>query len=188
MEAARQEQYQLPLLQLDDKMAQVDVSGISYFLPIVSFLLVFILVYAVLAKTKLLDNKWVNLFLSFLLATIFISAVGPREYIINIGAWFAVFFVSLLLIMLLLGLVGKDMNFMHKGIGVAFVILLILMFIISAIVVFSDSLGQFLPWSYGGGSADAQKITEWLYSTRVLGAILLIVVSAVVSWILVKAK
>ena len=169
-------------------MTQVDVSGISYFLPIISFLLVFILVYAVLAKTKLLDNKWVNLFISFLLATIFISAVGPREYIVNIGAWFAVFIVSLLLILLLLGLIGKDMNFIHKGIGVAFVIMLILMFVVSAIVVFSDSLGPFLPWSYGGGSAEAQKITDWLYSTRIIGAILLVAVSAIVSWILVRAK
>ncbi|MEK6850321.1 MAG: hypothetical protein AABX85_01975, partial [Nanoarchaeota archaeon] len=111
------------------------------------------------------------------------------DYVINISAWFVVFLISLFLLLILMGLVGKDMNFMHKGIGIAFVILLILMFIISAIVVFSDSLGPFMPWnSQDSGSAEVQNITSWLYSGRVMGAILLVIVSAVAAWILTRGK
>jgi|SRR3989344_2463363 len=170
-------------------VAQIDVSGISYFLPIISFLVVWIIVFAILNKTKIIEQPILQTFVAFLFATIFVAAVGPREYIINVSAWFAVFLISLFLIMLIMGLVGKDMSFMNKGIGVAFVIIVILMFIISAIVIFSDYLGPYLPWSYSSsGNSDASAITSWLYSARVMGAVLLIVVSAVVSWILVKSK
>jgi len=169
-------------------MVQADLSGISYFLPILGFLIVWIIVYAVLNKTKIIEQQWLQIFVAFIFSTIFVAAVGPREYVVNITAWFAVFLVSLFLIMVIMGLVGKDMNFMNKGIGVAFVILVILMFIVSAIIIFSDSLGPYLPWNYGTGNPDASRITNWLYSERVMGAVLLIIVSAIVSWILVKAQ
>lgn len=170
-------------------MAQVDVSGIAYFLPILSFLAVCIIIFAVLNKTKIIEQKWLQAFVAIIFAAIFIAAVGPSDYVINISAWFVVFLISLFLLLILMGLVGKDMNFMHKGIGIAFVVLLILMFIISAIVVFSDSLGPFMPWNNSdSGSAEVQNVTSWLYSGRVMGAILLVIVSAIAAWILTRGK
>lgn len=169
-------------------MATVDLSGIQYVLPIVSFLLVFVIVFAVLQKSKIIEKVWIQVFTSFLFATIFISATGPAKYVENASAWFGVFFVSLFLIMLMMGLVGKNMESLHKPIGIVFVVLVILMFIISAIVVFNDTLSPYLPWSADHGSGSAGDFTNWFYSGRVMGAVLLIVVSAIVSLILMKAK
>lgn len=170
-------------------MVQADLSGISYFLPILSFLIVFIIVYAVLKKIELIKEQWVNIFVSFILATIFVSVVGARDYVVNIVPWFAILFVSLFLILLILGLVGKQVDFLHKGIGIAFVVATVLMFFISAIFVFSDYFSPYLPWNNGyGANPDVLTITGWFFSGRVLGAILLLVVSAVVSWVLVNAK
>jgi hypothetical protein len=168
-------------------MAEVaDLSGISYFLPILSFLVVFIIVFAVLNKTKLLgENKWWQLFVSFIIATIFVSAAGARDYVLNIIPWFGVLIVSFVLILAVVAFIGEPLKDMHKGLGIAFVIILILAFLVSAIFVFSDYIAPYLPWNYpaGGGSV----LADWLYSPRVFGAILLLIVSAVVSWILVKA-
>lgn len=168
-------------------MAQTaDLSGIEYFLPILSFLVVFIIIFAVLNKTKIIgENKWWQLFVSFVFATIFISAAGARDYVLNIIPWFAILIVSFVLILAVVAFIGKPIENMSKGLGIAFIIILILAFLVSAIFVFSDYIGPYLPWNYpaGGGSV----LVDWLYSPRVFGAILLLIVSAVVSWILVKA-
>lgn len=171
-------------------MAQADLSGISFFLPILSFLVVFIIMFVLFVKTKLVgENKWAQAFVSFVFATIFVSAIGPREYILNITVWFSVLLVSLFFIMLIVGALGGKVDFMHKGIGVAFVILTIIMFIVSAIFVFSEYFAPYLPWSSGAGAdSDVLYVTSWIFSPRVVGAALLLIVSGIASWILFKTK
>ncbi len=169
-------------------MSQVDLTGITYFLPIISFLLVFVIVFAVLQKSKIIEKVWIQIFTAFLASTLFIAATGPTKYVENILPWFVIFIIALFLIFVMMGFVGKNLEFLHKGIGVAFVILVIIMFIISAVVVFNDTLSPYLPWSSDSGTGSAGQFTDWFYSGRVMGAVLLIVVSAIVSFILMKAK
>jgi len=53
-------------------MDVVSLSAVGYFMPIFSFLLVFIVVYALFAKTKILgDGPAVMLFVSFILSIVF---------------------------------------------------------------------------------------------------------------------
>ena len=98
--------------------------------------------------------------------------------------------VSFVLILAVVAFIGKPVENMNKGLGVAFIVILILAFLISAIFVFSDYISPYLPWSQGygaGGNQDVLGLLDWIFSPRVFGAILLLIVSAVVSWILVKA-
>ena len=54
-----------------------DVSAITYFAPIAAFLVVFLVAFAILHKSRLLgDLKWVNLFVSLVLAALFISVAA----------------------------------------------------------------------------------------------------------------
>jgi len=163
-------------------MATADLSSINYFLPLLGFLLVFIIIFVILKKTKLIENPYFEVFVSFLVATVFVSAAGSVDYVLNILPWFAILAVSLFLILALVGFSGKHEG-LHKGIGIAFVILLILAFVVSAIVVYSSYIGPYLP-----GSPNQSGIAGWIYSPPVLGGLLLLVVSALVSWVLVKAK
>jgi len=168
-----------------------DLSAVNYVLPIASFLLVFIIVFAVLFKTKLLgENKWVQLFLSLIVAVIFVSFVGARDYVATIVPWFAVLVVALFLILFMLGFVGAKMPAFSKGIAVIFVILLAVVFIVSAFFVFSHVLVKYVPGpSYGvNANPNVTALTNWLYSAKVMGAVFLIIIAALVSWILVKAK
>jgi len=168
-------------------MVAVDVSGISYFAPILAFLIVFVIIFAVLNKTKIFGevNNWVLLFVSFLVATVFVSAAGVRDYVLTITPWFAALIVSLFFLLFILAFVGKPLDDWNKGIGILFIIVLIIVFLISGFVVFSDFL---MPYLSGEGSEGSLGwlFNQSIYNSRVFGALLLIAISAVVSWVLMR--
>jgi len=167
-----------------------DVSAITYFAPILSFLMVFVLMFALLAKTKILgEEKFIQLFISFLIATIFITAASVRQLVLDVIPWFAVFVVALFCILALAGFIGKG-DLIGKGVGWVFIILVIALFVISGVKIFSIAFTPYLPGpSYGtGGNSDILYFTDFIYSARFLGAALLLGVAALVSWVLVKTK
>jgi len=165
-----------------------DVSALTYFAPIAMFLLIFLVVFAILHKTKVLgENKWIHLFVGLLIASLFISFGSAREYVQTIVPWVAVLLISLFFVLLIIGFAGKPMDFMTKGIGIAFFVVLIIIFLVSAYFVFSHVVGPYMPWStHTGISSDGARVTGWIYSSRVVGAVVLIVISAIVAWILTK--
>ncbi len=169
-------------------MAVMDVSGISYFLPLLTFLVVFLVAYAVAKKTEFFDSEGLKLFVAFLIAIIFISAAGPRAYVESIVPWFVVLLISFFLIVAMLAFVG--FNGWHSGLGKAFAIIAIVVFVISGIFVFSSYFSPYLPWNSGAGAnPDVLHITDWFFSPRVFGAILLLIVTAIISFVIFyKAK
>ncbi len=164
----------------------VDVSAVTYFAPIMAFLVVFLMSFAVLYKTKIAgESKWVILFLSFILSTLFVSAAGVRRYVEVITPWFGALLLSLFFLLLLIGFVGGKVEGAHNALRWIFIVAALAVFIISGVVVFSDTLGAYLP---GSISYEGSPVTEWLYSPPVIGAVLLLIITAAVSWVLVKAK
>ena len=79
---------------------------------LIPFLLVFVLVFAVLQKTKVLGDKksQVDALVSLALALILIVTPIAREFIINITPWLAVGLVVILTFLVLYGFVGSDKN------------------------------------------------------------------------------
>lgn len=170
----------------------VDLSFINYFAPILAFLIVFIVMFALLLKLEIMkDHKWANIFVSFVIASIFVSSAGTRQLTLTIIPWFAVLVICLFLIVVLLSFMGKMSDSTSKGIGIAFLVLIGLVFLVSAFVVFNETLINYLPGEdFGNGDSNpaAINLLDWLYSPRIAGAILLIVIAAIVSYVLVKAK
>lgn len=157
-------------------MTSVDLSLIQNYLPILSFLLVFVVVFAMLAKYKILgESKFVNLFVSFLIAAIFVSLTSAREYVISITPWFAVFVIVSLFILSLVGFSGKIPEVFTKGVGIVISIGLIIVFLVSAYYTFSSE--PFLV-----------QLGAWISKPSVYGILLLVVLSAIVSWVLIKIK
>lgn len=169
-----------------------DLSAFAFLAPVWVFLAVFIVIYALLAKTQILgDEKWLNLFISFVIATIFISAGSVQQYVSTIIPWLAVLIISLFFILLLVGFIGKDATWMHKSIGAVVVILAIVIFVISGVKVFYTSLAPYLPGSYSYGTGvnpEATVFSNFFFSGPVFGAIILLILSGIVSWVLVKGK
>ena len=168
-----------------------DVSAFVYFAPILAFLAVFAIMLAVLHKTKLIgENMYVQVFFSFLIATIFVTLSSVRQLVLYVIPWFAVLLIALFLIMLIIHFIGKNDTMIGKGFGWVFVILLIIIFLVSGIKVFSGTLGPYLPSATYEDVQNADPtlvgVFEWLYSPPVVGFILIAVVAAIVTWVLVR--
>jgi len=79
---------------------------------------------------------------------------------------------------------------MGKGIAWVFVVLLIIVFVVSGVKVFSNSLAPYLPSAtyedVSYGDPTLVNFFSWVYSPRVKGFFLLIGVAALVTWLLVR--
>jgi hypothetical protein len=150
------------------------IEGLNFFMPIFAFLFVFILVYALLEKTKILGGtQWLHLFLSFLLAIFFIVNASLVDFIRFNSAWFAVFIVSLFFILLMIGFTHGKLDTIQKG-WVAWVLIigLIVFFIISSSYVFNWAIN----WAWFTG----------IFGTAWMGFVVLLVVALIASFILTK--
>jgi len=150
---------------------------LEYFTPILTFLLVFTLVYAVLSKTKLLgDNSTINAFLSFLVALIFIIAPAARSYTLAFTPWIIVFLISLFFFFLIIGFVhGKIDEFIkNKFLAAAVVIILVAIFLISGIRVFSPLFNNYF--------SSLSGLKDILRCPSIITIFLLFSIGAILSW------
>jgi hypothetical protein len=152
----------------------IDVSWLAYYMPIFGFLFVFTVIYAVLAKTEILGGSpFTNVLVSFIFGIIFISFAPGVNYIQTIIPWFVILILSLFFLMMIVGLAQKDMDkFMKPSLAWAFLGLLVVIFLWSAIVVFNPYLKP--------------AIDRFLYSERLSGAVLLAIVAAAAAWVLTR--
>ncbi len=151
----------------------IDISGLSYFLPIFGFLFVFVIVYALLIKTKILgENMLINLIISFIVAIIFATMSSAEEYVETVTPWFVVLVIVLFFILIIIGLSQQKIaDIMKPGFVWVFIVALILIFLISAVKVFSI-------W---------QPIQEFVTTeARIAGAIILLIIAGLAAWIITK--
>jgi hypothetical protein len=155
----------------------VDFTGLSAIIPVFGFLLVFVVVYALLSKTKILgENKFVHIFTSFCVAILFLVSANAVEYVQVITPWFVAFILSMLFILILVGLMrGKIEDFIKPGVAWIVVILLILIFVGSAVYVFADIINKYLAGP-----------KEFLLQPQIFGTIILILLTLFASWLITK--
>ena len=150
------------------------LAALNYFMPIFSFLFVFILVYALLAKTKVLgESPFVHVFISLILAIFFIVNASLVDFVKFSSAWFVVFFVIIFLILVMIAFThGKIDVVMNKGMAWVILALLIVFFIVSAAFTFNFAVS----WS---------KIQGW-FTTDWFGFVLLLVIAGIVAAVISK--
>ena len=155
--------------------AEASVSVISYFMPIFAFLLVFIVIYALLFKTKVLgENQPVMLFISFILSSFFIVQASLVEFVKFTSAWFAVIVIGVFFLIALLGfLPGKKPLDFLGGDGKSWFSWVILGLIVAFFVI---SSAYVFNWTTNWGMVQEWADTPWF------GMVLLLIVAAVVSW------
>lgn len=163
-------------------MAADATAGIEIFAPIVSFLVVMIIVAVVLIALKF--NKGVSIILAFLIAVLFVSFVGTRNFVANIIPGFAVILVCLFLVIVLLGFAGGK-GFGAVPMGIIFVVIFFLFLVGAAFFTFYDNIHSYLPGNTDTASnPDAARFADWFYTARVAGAVLFIIIAALVAWAL----
>jgi len=149
------------------------VSAIGYFVPIFAFLLVFVVIYALLAKTKILgDAPAVMLFISFVLASFFVMQASLVDFIQFSSAWFGVIVIGVFFLMLVLAFLPGDspLGFLTKNdwFSWAMLIVILVLFVISAAYAFNYAVN----WG---------EVQDW-FGSDWFGMVLLLVIAAVVSW------
>lgn len=165
----------------------IDISGIFFFMPIITFLFVFLVVWSILVMTKILgEAPWVNLFVGLIMATIFISFSSLDLYVRTVIPWFVVLLICVFLVLLLSGMASKDLyKAMGTKVGWVAIVLLIIVFLVAAIKVFNPVFHPDLIITSGEGTSLVEQIRYGADGT-VFGTILLIIIAAIVSWVLVK--
>ena len=168
----------------------IDISGLGYFVPLLAFLLVFVLMYALLKKTEVLgDENRVILLVSFVLAVIFVSAASVRSAVENVIPWFALLIVALFFILVLMAFSQGDVSKMMKPwFGWVFVVILVIVFLISLLNVYYSVICQYLPYQITGVPSYGNPFLEFLYSSRVVGAVLLLIIAAFTAWVITGGK
>ena len=165
----------------------IDISGLYFFMPVFSFLFVFIIVFALLKSSKLLgDVPFANFFISFIMAIIFISFSSLEFYVRNIIPWVAVLIVIIFLVLLVVGFATKDFwIFLGNKLAWVSIGLLVLIFLIAAIKVFNPIIHPDLGITSGEGISLFDQLREAADST-VVGSLLLIIIAAIVAWVITK--
>lgn len=142
------------------------------------FLLVFVLVFAILDKTKILGEgkRQINAIISLVIGLIFISFSRAVGIVVNLMPFLAVVLVIILVFYLMLGFVFNEKEGLNvpKGIKIAGGIVVLVALII-AILVVSDYWDRFLELFTGGG-------------TLVSTIILLVVIGAALAIVLFSGK
>lgn len=99
-----------------------EYSLISQILP--AFLLVFVLIYAILQKSKLLgENSKADALISLAIALLFIIAPTARNFVVNMMPFLAVGLAVLLVFLILYGFVGGELKEGKKWMKITFGIL-----------------------------------------------------------------
>jgi len=162
----------------------------AYFMPLIVFLLVFIVIYALLAKTKILgSNAFVHMFISFLVSVIFIASPSLTDLTKLAIPWVIVFTIILICILILVASIGNlDKIVKNPKIAMIIVVVIIVIFLVSAINVFGPIIRPYLPTatSETGGVPELLQVKHVLFSPGILGMIVLLIIAAIASWIITK--
>lgn len=171
-------------------MAQLDISGLNFFMPIFSFLFVFVIIYALLVKTKVLGGSgFVNVLISFIISIVFMSISSLELYVRTILPWFVVLVVIVFLILMLVGFsTGSLDKILKSKFSWIIVGLLVVVFLVSAIKVFNPILHPdlIITSAEQGSPGLMVQAREFFSSSSVMGSFLLLIIAGIVAWVLTK--
>lgn len=163
------------------------VISLIYLMPLLAFLFVFIVSYALFEKTKILGkSEIVNLFTSFLVAVIFFLSPAATKFTVATIPWIAVLLLVLAFILLVLTFVRGNIDDIVKSNAVAIILVLtvLIVFVAAAVNVF----GPLVSLITSGQITETSGPASVLLSPSALGAIALLIVAAITTYILTRSK
>lgn len=158
-----------------DKM--IDLTPINYALPLFSFVLVFVLFFAILKKTEVLgDNAFIQAIISVIIALIFISLSNVRSFVELITPWFSVLIVILFFgILIVMFMLKEPEKVLKPGLAIGFLV-------VFAIIVFYLWFTHF----HISSNHTFLEIKRWFFHREVVGTFWLAVVTLVVGFVITR--
>jgi hypothetical protein len=165
----------------------IDISWLGEGMPIFGFVLVFVLAYAILKKTKILgDSNWINITLSFILTVIFASVSSVRDYVTNITPWFVVILVMAFFFSMLVLFMIKDPSSFVKPITIVLIILFSLTLIAMFFYSFQNAQAYLPGADEEGANAFLLSVKHFILEERFLSGLLLFVIAIIVGFIITR--
>ena len=153
----------------------LDIGLLEYFLPVFSFILILVLLYAILQKTKLLGGKSGIDFAVSVFITLIATLSGRTIDFINVSIpWFVLLIIAVILIFIVtsIGLKGEILDIPYLKNVVLFASLIIIL--------------ASLNFVFGPFNAANYPIIETILHPRILGAILMMIIIAGIVKVVVK--
>lgn len=150
----------------------VSLAPFEVFMPLVAFFFVFVLVYALLNKSKVVEGG-VAVFISFTMAIMFIVNTQLVDFVKISASWIVVFIVCLFMILLITGISETpELVTKNKGVGVFLILIVLILFAVSSSYVFNWVIN----W---------QTLQDW-FDEEWFGTVALLIVAGIVSYMLTK--
>lgn len=161
-------------------------SSLVFIMPLLAFLFIFIVSFALFSKTKILGGSEVtNVLISFLISIIFVVNPPATKFTLATIPWIAVLMVVLLFILLILTFVKGNIEDIVKSKIVALILVaaVLLVFLGAAVNVFGPLINV-----VSSGSLEPIQNTalELFLSPAVLGAIVLVIIAGITYYFLTK--
>jgi len=155
-------------------MASASLRFVEFLLPVISFLFVFVVIYAIMAKTEVLGkSQGLLLLLSLVLASFFIINVSLVDFVEFSASWFSVIIVFVFLTFLLLAFFPGGLDFLkNKAVSWVVLGLMIAFFLVASSFIFN--------WTINWDVLSEGVHTDWF------GFVILIAVAALASWVITK--
>lgn len=157
-------------------------------MPLLAFFFVFVVSYALFAKTKILGNsELINLFTSFLVAVIFLLSPAATKFTAASIPWIAVLMSVLVFILMLLTFVRGKVDDVVGSPAVALILIavILIIFISAAVNVFGPLLTVI---QSGGEITETSGALANFFTPSVLSASIILVVAAITTYILTRSK
>jgi len=153
--------------------------ALGYIMPLLAFFFVFILVYALLEKTRVLgESRGIHWTLSMIIAIFFVFTPMATKFTALTVPWVIIFIFMVFFILLTITFVrGKIDDIVDsKLIAFIFVAVILIIFIFSALNVFGPLVSQ------GAFSPQAQSMFDYVFNPQFLAMVIILVLGAVLSW------
>ena len=166
----------------------LDISGVFFFMPVFSFLFVFLITYAILAKTQILgEMNWINVFVSFILAIVFMSFSSAELYVRTVIPWFVVLVIAVFFILIIAGFTKNLDTIMKPWFAWLIIIVLGIVFLVAAINVFNPVFHpDLIITGAESGPGVVEQFKDFISSSRVAGSFILLIVAGIVAWVVTK--
>jgi len=130
------------------------------------------------------------LFVSFLISIIFVVVPSMQKFALISTPWVAVLIVMIFIIVMLLTFIRGNIDDIVKNPAIAVIIILAVLaiFVVSAINVFGPIISPYIPGGSEAGLTTQEAASKHFFTNpAVIGAIILLIIAAIASWILTKS-
>lgn len=158
----------------------LDAGLLNFLLPVISFLLIYAVIFGILQKSKFLSESTnINTWVAFAVSVLFALAPGAMEFVSVIAPWFVVLVIiafSFLLIFFFLGVkveTIEEITRKEASVRWTIIIISIIIVIIGLTSVFGPIFGT--PVQEGGGIG--KEIQRSIFDPQVLTTVFILIVA-----------